>query len=152
MKFLEILFHTFLACLRVVGPATYLQVHRFYFFSLHAACFYVYFSFHSSSISCHCPPCWPPLWSIHSLKRVLHCKLRITALKFHVSAVIPSFLQWVEWKGRESMGETTCVKNFCWIFPLWDKKCREESVLLSPALCVGILLHSQRVLDLGVGV
>lgn len=84
---------------------------QFYSFILYVACFYVCFSLHSYSISCHCPPWWPPLRSIHSLKRVLHCKLCITAQKCHNSLVVPPFLQWAQWKGRQSMGEETQLKH-----------------------------------------
>lgn len=83
---------------------------QFYFFRLHVACFYVCFSLHSYSISCHCPPCWPPLWSIQLLKQVLHCKLCITARKFHISVVVHPSLPWAQRKGRQSMGEATRVK------------------------------------------
>lgn len=55
MKFPEILLHTLLACLRLAGSIP--PGAQFYSFSLCVACFYVCFSLHSYSISCHCPPC-----------------------------------------------------------------------------------------------
>lgn len=49
------------------------------------------------------------------------------------------------------MGEATHVKPFAEFFHCGIRTA-EENVLLSLALCVGMLLHSQRVFDLGVGV
>lgn len=92
------------------GHSWHLLVHSFMPWNLSAACLYGCFSLHDYSISCyavpwlHCPPCWSPMWSLHSLKRVLHCNLCITALKFHISIVIPLFMQWAWWK----KGHSTC--------------------------------------------